>query len=62
MGVKFERRAQHPEMEKRLHSHKDQRKKGLKAKGWWFRLHARQILGELQPEANSPVIMHFLCR
>ena len=40
-------------MEERLHSeYKDLRKKGLKVKGWWFRLRARQILGELQPEAN----------
>ena len=51
--MKFERRAQHPEMEERLHGkYKDLRKKGLKVKGWWFHLHARQILGELQPEAN----------
>ena len=48
-------RAQHPEMVEilRLHSeYKDLRKKGLKVKGWWFRLRARQILSELQPEAN----------
>ena len=53
MRVKFERRAQHPEMEERLHrEYKELRKKGLKVKGWWFRLRARQILSELQPEAN----------
>ena len=35
-------------MEERLNSeYKDLRKKGLKVKGWWFRLHARQVLDDL---------------
>ena len=35
-------------MEERLNSeYKDLRKKGLKVKGWWFCLHARQVLDDL---------------
>ena len=52
MHVKFEWRAQHPEMERLHREYKELRKKGVKVKGWWFRLRARQILSELQPEAN----------
>ena len=40
-------------MEERLQSeYKDLGKQGLKVKGWWFRLRARQILGELQSFAT----------
>ena len=52
MHVKFEWRAQHTEMERLHREYKELRKKGVKVKGWWFRLRARQILSELQPEAN----------
>ena len=51
--VKFERRAQYPEMEAKLYSeYKELRRKGLKVKGWWFRLRAKQILTELEPSTN----------
>ena len=51
--VKFERRAQYPEMEAKLYmKYKELRKKGMQVKGWWFRLHAQQILTELEPDTN----------
>ena len=51
--VKFERRAQYPEMEAKLYmEYKELRKKGLKVKGWWFRVRAQQILTELKPDTN----------
>ena len=51
--VKFDRRAQYPEMEAKLYmEYKELRKKGLKVKGWWFRLRAQQILAELEPDTN----------
>ena len=50
---KFKRRAQYPEMEAKLYiEYKELRKKGLKMKGWWFRLHAQQILTELEPDTD----------
>jgi hypothetical protein len=40
-------------MEAKLYmEYKDLRKKGLKVKGWWFRLRAKQILTELEPDTN----------
>ena len=51
--VNFDRRAQYPEMEVKLFmEYKELRKKGLKVKGWWFRLRAKQILTELEPDTN----------
>ena len=51
--VKFDRRAQYPEMEAKLYlEYKELRKKGLKVKGWWFRLRAKQILTELESDTN----------
>ena len=51
--VKFDRRAQYPGMEAKLYlEYKELRKKGLKVKGWWFRLRAKQILTELEPSTN----------
>ena len=40
-------------MEKQLYGeYKQLRKKGLKVKGWWFRVRGRQILSELNTEAS----------
>ena len=40
-------------MEERLYNeYKELRRKGLKVKGWWFRVQAKQILGELHPDAE----------
>ena len=51
--VNFNRKPNHPQMEKQLYeSYKELRKKGLKVKRWWFRLKAKAILKELEPEAT----------
>ena len=48
--VKFIRKPQHPEMEAKLYlEYKELRKKGLKVKAWWFKLRARQLLQEEDP-------------
>ena len=53
MRVKVKMRVQHPEMQEKLYSeYKELKKKGAKVKGWWFCLRRKQILCELQPEAN----------
>ena len=53
---KFDRRALHPEMEAKLYmEYKELRRKGLKVKGWWFRLRAKQILRPLQIAQLVPV-------
>ena len=51
--MKFERRAENPEMEEVLYrEYKELRSKGLKVKAWWFQLWAKQILHKLQPQAT----------
>ena len=51
--VDFKRSALFPDMEERLYDeYKELRRKGLKVKGWWFRVRAKQILGELHPDAE----------
>ena len=48
----FQRSALFPDMEERLYGeYKELRRKGLKVKGWWFRVRGKQILMELHPEA-----------
>ena len=50
--VAFEKSGFFPDMEERLHDeYKQLRRKGLKVKGWWFRVHGKQLLLELHPEA-----------
>ena len=49
--VKFERRAEYPEMEQELYSEfMELRKKGLKIKVWWFRSRAKQLLDATHPD------------
>ena len=51
--VKFERKAMYPEMEEKLYTeYKVLRAKGLKVKGWWFRTRVKEILEEIEPDAN----------
>ena len=39
----------HPDMEETLYcEYREQRKKGLKVKGWWFRACVKEILAETQ--------------
>ena len=54
--VKHSKGATYPQTEKALfREFQELRKKGLKVKGYWFKIRAKQILSELQPEA------HFVC-
>ncbi len=47
------RTAQYPDMEAELHKEfKELREKGLKVKGWWFHLRARQLLSKMHPQAQ----------
>ena len=51
--VKFERRAENPEIEEVLYrEYKELRSKGLQVRAWWFQLRAKEILDELQPQAK----------
>ncbi len=45
--MKFDRRAEFPEMEQKLHS--EFRELGLKVKVWWFKSRAKQILSSSHP-------------
>ena len=47
------RPAVYPEMEERLyHEYKELRKKGLKVKRYWFKVHGRQLLEEANPDES----------
>ena len=49
----FFQRALFPDMEEWLYDeYKKQRRKGLKMKGWWFRVRGKEILMELHPDAS----------
>ena len=51
--VAFEKSAFFPDMEERLYDkYKQLRRKGLKVKGWWFRVRGKHLLLELHPEAS----------
>ena len=48
-----DRPAMHPEVEAALHAEfREMRQKGLKVKGYWFKLRARQLLEEKEPGAT----------
>ena len=48
--VKFDRRAEYPEMEEQLHAEfRELRRKGLKVKVWWFKARAKAILSTTHP-------------
>lgn len=50
--VKLKCRGRYPDVEERLYDDlKQLRRKGLKVKGWWFRVGAKQMLTEQHPEA-----------
>lgn len=52
--VKFGRTAQYPEMEERLYSeYKEMREKGLKVKGWWFRVRSKQLHKDLYSDREE---------
>ena len=51
--LKHQRKAMHPEMEEKLYDeYKKHRKKGLKVKGYWFKLPAQQILKDMDGETT----------
>ena len=51
--LKHQRKVMHPEMEKKLYDeYKKLRKKGLKVKGYWFKLRAQQILKDMDSETT----------
>ena len=56
--VQHHRRAMHPEMEAELYrEYKQLRKQGLKVKGYWFKVRAKQLLTEMDPEASFHSLM-----
>ena len=51
--VNHHRAPPHPEMEAQLiEEFRELRRKGLKVKGYWFKIRAKQILAQLKPEAQ----------
>ena len=51
--VKKRRPAKYPSMEEKLvKEYREMRKKGIKVKGWWFKLRSKQLLDVLSPGEN----------
>ena len=51
--TKHSKTGTHHEMEERLYQEfKDLRSKGLKVKSYWFKIRGKQILAEMEPDAN----------
>ena len=61
--MSFDRSAKFPELEEKLHSEFcEQRRKGIKVKGWWFKARAKEILDSSHPDHTLKYLLGWFTR